>query len=65
MILRIILSGFIEQAKPETVNKVVDIVRKQLALPEDRDVNGESKFSLLGADSLDTVKSFLLRLRML
>ncbi|KAG6435491.1 hypothetical protein SASPL_100365 [Salvia splendens] len=41
-------------AKPETVNKVVDIVRKQLALPDDRDVCGESKFSVLGADSLDT-----------
>ncbi|KAG6431146.1 hypothetical protein SASPL_109221 [Salvia splendens] len=43
-------------AKPETVKKVVDIVRKQLALPEDRDVCGESKFSVLGADSLDTVE---------
>lgn len=45
-----------EQAKPETVNKVVEIVKKQLALAEDRDVTGESKFSVLGADSLDTVK---------
>ncbi|XP_051128073.1 acyl carrier protein 1, chloroplastic-like isoform X2 [Andrographis paniculata] len=43
-------------AKPETVNKVVEIVKKQLALPDDRDVNGESKFSTLGADSLDTVE---------
>ncbi|KAK6122625.1 hypothetical protein DH2020_043624 [Rehmannia glutinosa] len=43
-------------AKPETVNKVVDIVRKQLALPADRDVSGESKFATLGADSLDTVE---------
>ncbi|KAL1548514.1 acyl carrier protein [Salvia divinorum] len=43
-------------AKPETVKKVVDIVRKQLALPEDRVVSGESKFSVLGADSLDTVE---------
>ena len=51
-----------EQAKPETVSKVVDIVKKQLALPDDRDVCGESKFSVLGADSLDTVKYFLLQL---
>ncbi|XP_051128491.1 acyl carrier protein 1, chloroplastic-like [Andrographis paniculata] len=43
-------------AKPETIDKVCEIVRKQLALPEDRDVNGESKFSALGADSLDTVE---------
>ncbi|KAL3829387.1 hypothetical protein ACJIZ3_018189 [Penstemon smallii] len=43
-------------AKPETVTKVCEIVRKQLALPDDRDVNGESKFATLGADSLDTVK---------
>ncbi|KAL3812789.1 hypothetical protein ACJIZ3_014057 [Penstemon smallii] len=43
-------------AKPETVKKVVEIVRKQLALPDDRDVNGESKFATLGADSLDTVE---------
>ncbi|KAH6776967.1 acyl carrier protein 5 [Perilla frutescens var. hirtella] len=43
-------------AKPETVCKVVEIVKKQLALPDDRDVSGESKFSLLGADSLDTVE---------
>ncbi|PIM97242.1 hypothetical protein CDL12_30290 [Handroanthus impetiginosus] len=47
-------------AKPETVDKVVEIVRKQLALPEDRDVNGESKFATLGADSLDTVIRWLL-----
>ncbi|CAK9329018.1 unnamed protein product [Citrullus colocynthis] len=43
-------------AKPETVNKVVEIVRKQLALAEDSKVDGESKFSELGADSLDTVE---------
>ncbi|KAL6535360.1 acyl carrier protein [Orobanche minor] len=43
-------------AKPETVSKVVEIVKKQLALPEDRDVSGESKFATLGADSLDTVE---------
>ncbi|KAK6130480.1 hypothetical protein DH2020_035773 [Rehmannia glutinosa] len=43
-------------AKPETVNKVIEIVKKQLALPEDRDVSGESTFATLGADSLDTVE---------
>ncbi|OMO98397.1 Acyl carrier protein (ACP) [Corchorus olitorius] len=43
-------------AKPETVNKVCEIVRKQLALPEDSSVTGESKFAALGADSLDTVE---------
>ncbi|CAN1164479.1 Acyl carrier protein 1, chloroplastic [Linum perenne] len=44
------------QAKPETVEKVVAIVKKQLALPDDTAVDGESKFSALGADSLDTVE---------
>ncbi|XP_039050413.1 acyl carrier protein 1, chloroplastic-like isoform X2 [Hibiscus syriacus] len=43
-------------AKPETVDKVCSIVRKQLALPKDSPVTGESKFSALGADSLDTVE---------
>lgn len=43
------------QAKPETVQKVCDIVRKQLALPAETDLTPESKFSALGADSLDTV----------
>ncbi|OMO58012.1 Acyl carrier protein (ACP) [Corchorus capsularis] len=43
-------------AKPETVDKVCEIVRKQLALPSDKPVTGESKFSDLGADSLDTVE---------
>ncbi|EXC03120.1 Acyl carrier protein 1 [Morus notabilis] len=43
-------------AKPETVKKVSEIVKKQLALPEDSSVNGESKFAALGADSLDTVE---------
>lgn len=47
--------GFLEQAKPETVQKVCDIVKKQLALAEDTTITGESKFSALGADSLDTV----------
>ncbi|XP_057466807.1 acyl carrier protein 1, chloroplastic-like [Actinidia eriantha] len=43
-------------AKPETVNKVCEIVRKQLALPAETAVTGESKFAALGADSLDTVE---------
>lgn len=45
----------LEQAKPETVEKVCKIVRKQLALPDDSDITGDSKFAALGADSLDTV----------
>ena len=44
-----------EQAKPETVQKVCEIVRKQLALPAETAVTGDSKFAALGADSLDTV----------
>uniref|UniRef100_A0A7N0U9M6 Acyl carrier protein n=1 Tax=Kalanchoe fedtschenkoi TaxID=63787 RepID=A0A7N0U9M6_KALFE len=43
-------------AKPETVDKVCAIVKKQLALPADTAVTGESKFAALGADSLDTVE---------
>ncbi|OIS98820.1 PREDICTED: acyl carrier protein 1, chloroplastic-like [Nicotiana attenuata] len=43
-------------AKPETVDKVCEIVKKQLALTDDKVVNGESKFTALGADSLDTVE---------
>ncbi|XP_028759791.1 acyl carrier protein 1, chloroplastic [Neltuma alba] len=43
-------------AKPETVQKVCDIVKKQLALSDESPVTGESKFSALGADSLDTVE---------
>ncbi|XP_042494383.1 acyl carrier protein 1, chloroplastic-like isoform X2 [Macadamia integrifolia] len=43
-------------AKPETVEKVCEIVKKQLALPDDSAITGESKFSALGADSLDTVE---------
>ncbi|XP_047313847.1 acyl carrier protein 1, chloroplastic-like [Impatiens glandulifera] len=43
-------------AKPETVDKVCKIVRKQLALSDDTSVTGESKFVALGADSLDTVE---------
>ncbi|XP_030539491.1 acyl carrier protein 4, chloroplastic isoform X1 [Rhodamnia argentea] len=44
------------QAKPETVDKVCEIVRKQLALPAEADLTPESKFSAIGADSLDTVE---------
>jgi acyl carrier protein len=43
------------QAKKDTVDKVCGIVKKQLALAEDAQVSGASKFSELGADSLDTV----------
>ncbi|GLT87394.1 hypothetical protein SLE2022_054800 [Rubroshorea leprosula] len=43
-------------AKPETVNKVCEIVKKQLALSDDSPVTAASKFSELGADSLDTVE---------
>ncbi|OIV95802.1 hypothetical protein TanjilG_20252 [Lupinus angustifolius] len=43
-------------AKPETVEKVCNIVKKQLALPDESAITGESKFSALGADSLDTVE---------
>jgi len=38
------------------VDKVCEIVKKQLAVPEGTDVCGASKFSDLGADSLDTVE---------
>ncbi|GAB2221407.1 hypothetical protein Droror1_Dr00012583 [Drosera rotundifolia] len=44
------------KAKPETVDKVCHIVRKQLALPPETELSGESKFTTLGADSLDTVE---------
>ncbi|KAG6513259.1 hypothetical protein ZIOFF_023572 [Zingiber officinale] len=47
---------FFEQAKPETMEKVCFIVRKQLAIADDTPVTGESIFSQLGADSLDTVE---------
>ncbi|KAG5232543.1 hypothetical protein OIU76_016727 [Salix suchowensis] len=43
-------------AKPETIDKVCEIVKKQLALSDEIPVSGESKFSTLGADSLDTVE---------
>lgn len=37
------------------MDKVCEIVKKQLALPDNTEVSGESKFAELGADSLDTV----------
>ncbi|KAI0519660.1 hypothetical protein KFK09_007114 [Dendrobium nobile] len=43
-------------AKTETLEKVCKIVKEQLALPEGTSVTGESTFSALGADSLDTVE---------
>ncbi|XP_020581788.1 acyl carrier protein 1, chloroplastic-like [Phalaenopsis equestris] len=43
-------------AKPETVGKVCEIVKSQLALPDGTSVTGESTFAALGADSLDTVE---------
>ncbi|KAJ0969250.1 hypothetical protein J5N97_022127 [Dioscorea zingiberensis] len=44
-------------AKPETMEKVCEIVKKQLALPEGTTLTPESKFAEdLGADSLDTVE---------
>ncbi|MFS7987641.1 putative Acyl carrier protein (ACP) [Helianthus anomalus] len=46
-------------AKPETIDMVCNIVRKQLDLKEDMSVSGESKFAALGADSLDTVEIVL------
>lgn len=44
------------QAKEETVNKVMSIVKQQLALGADAALTPESKFTDLGADSLDTVE---------
>ncbi|OAY69425.1 Acyl carrier protein 1, chloroplastic [Ananas comosus] len=46
----------LEQAKQETVDKVCEIVKNQLALADNIIVAGSSKFSELGADSLDTVE---------
>ncbi|KAG4911212.1 hypothetical protein JHK87_057328 [Glycine soja] len=42
--------------KPETVVKVCKIVKNQLALSDDSKVTGESTFTALGADSLDTAE---------
>lgn len=52
--LRIPIFG-VWQAKPETVQKVCEIVKKQLALSDETELTPESKFAALGADSLDTV----------
>ncbi|KAL0342275.1 UNVERIFIED_CONTAM: Acyl carrier protein 4, chloroplastic [Sesamum calycinum] len=43
-------------AKAETVEKVSEIVRKQLALSPETTLTPQTKFSELGADSLDTVE---------
>jgi len=43
-------------AKQETVEKVSEIVRKQLSLADDQKVTAGTKFTELGADSLDTVE---------
>ncbi|XP_027153207.1 acyl carrier protein 1, chloroplastic isoform X3 [Coffea eugenioides] len=48
--------GRMDQAKPDTVQKVCDIVRKQLALPAETELTPDSTFASLGADSLDTVE---------
>ncbi|RRT69771.1 hypothetical protein GW17_00019452 [Ensete ventricosum] len=50
-------------AKSETLEKVLKIVKKQLALPEGTAITAESKFSELGADSLDTVSCLPLTLQ--
>ncbi|CAF2036087.1 hypothetical protein BRARA_I00483 [Brassica rapa] len=42
--------------KQETVEKVSEIVKKQLSLAEDQKVTARTKFTELGADSLDTVE---------
>ncbi|KAF4392144.1 hypothetical protein F8388_017724 [Cannabis sativa] len=52
----LIMYGILLQAKKETVEKVCGIVKKQLALGDDQELSAESKFSDLGADSLDTVE---------
>ncbi|KAK7399271.1 hypothetical protein VNO78_10451 [Psophocarpus tetragonolobus] len=44
------------QAQPQTLQKVCDIVRKQLALPPESQLTPDTKFAALGADSLDTVE---------
>ena len=46
---------FLEQAKPETVGRVCSIVKRQLALSDEKPLTPETKFSDLGADSLDMV----------
>ena len=48
------------QAKPKTIEKVCEIVRTQLALSAETELTPESKFTTLGADSLDTVSPIYL-----
>lgn len=48
------------KAKQETVEKVSEIVKKQLSLSGDQKVTAGTKFTDLGADSLDTVSTKLL-----
>lgn len=43
-------------AKQDTIKKVCEIVKNQLAVAEEAVVTGETKFVDLGADSLDTVE---------
>ncbi|XP_013607498.1 PREDICTED: LOW QUALITY PROTEIN: acyl carrier protein 5, chloroplastic, partial [Brassica oleracea var. oleracea] len=52
---RLVLSCSVKQ---ETVEKVLEIVKKQLSLAEDQKVTAGTKFTELGliADSLDTVE---------
>lgn len=45
------------KVKQETVEKVSEIVKKQLSLAEDQKVTARTKFTELGADSLDTVST--------
>ncbi|KAL2539406.1 Acyl carrier protein 4 [Abeliophyllum distichum] len=54
--LRISRSRITCAAKPETVQKVSDIVREQLALSAETELTPDTKFTALGADSLDTVE---------
>lgn len=54
--LRTARRSIICAAKPETVDKVCAIVKKQLALAPDVKVTAATTFTELGADSLDTVE---------
>ena len=57
--LTIFLLTLIQVAKQETVDKVIDIVTRQLA-SEIGSVHPHSKFQDLGADSLDQVNNIYL-----
>ncbi len=46
------------QAAPETLEVVTEVIAGQLAI-DVAQVQAESKFTDLGADSLDTVRGFL------